>query len=225
MNILILGSTKGLGKEISQECQKKGWKTIEVGSSITDGKKENRTFLNCDLNSPESVALLIEKLEELGPINQFFWVAGRILKGDFKDQGSSEIYRTLDINFRNAVPIVHMVWKQMQNSMGRSNIVAISSSSGIKPRFDEAVYVATKFAQVGFMRSLGLENKNKNLKICLILPGGMKTQLWNQYPTSDYDSFLDPSKVANKIMSFVSNQQESYAELKIPRGSLLGQSP
>lgn len=220
MNTLILGSTKGLGKEIALECQKKGWNTIEVGSSITDGKKENRTFLNCDLNSPESVALFIEKLRELGPINQLFWVAGRLLKGDFKDQESSEIYRTIDINFRNAVPIVHFVWKQMQESMDKLNIVAISSSSGRKPRFDEAVYVATKFAQVGFMQSLGLENKNENLKICLILPGGMKTQLWDRNPTKDYDSFLDPSKVANKIMSFVSNQQENYVELEIPRCSL-----
>jgi 3-oxoacyl-[acyl-carrier protein] reductase len=220
VKILILGATKGLGKEIALECQKKDWNTIEVGSSITDEKIGNRTLLNCDLRSPESVALLIDKLKKLGPIDQFFWVAGRLLKGDFIDQDSPEIYRTIDINFRNAVPIVHFVWTQLQESMVKSNIVAIASSSGKKPRFDEAVYVATKFAQVGFMQSLGLENKNENLKISLILPGGMKTQLWDRNPTKDYASFLDPSKVASKIMSFVSSQQENYAELEIPRGSL-----
>ena len=220
MNTLILGSTKGLGKEIAQQCQNKGGNTIEVGSSIADGKKDNRTFLNCDLSSPESVELLIEKLKKLGPINQLYWVAGRLLKGDFKDQDGAEICRTIDINFRNAVPIVHFVWKQMQDSAAQSNIITIASSSGKKARFDEAVYVSTKFAQVGFMQSLGLENKNKNLKISLILPGGMKTQLWDRNPTNDYDSFLDPCKVAEKIMSFVAEQQENYAELEIPRGSL-----
>lgn len=108
----------------------------------------------------------------------------------------------------------------MQDSAAQSNIITIASSSGKKARFDEAVYVATKFAQVGFTQSLGLENKNKNLKVSLILPGGMKTQLWDRNPTNDFGSFLDPSKVAEKIMSFVANQQENYAELEIPRGSL-----
>ena len=220
MNTLILGSTKGLGKKIAQQCRNKGWHTIEVGSSIVDAQNDNRTFLNCDLSSPESVELLVEKLKELGPINQLFWVAGRLLKGDFKDQDSAEISRTIDINFRNAIPIVHFVWKQMQDSAAQSNIITIASSSGKKARIDEAVYVATKFAQIGFMQSLGLENKNKNLKVSLILPGGMKTQLWDRNPTNDYDSFLDPSRVAEKIMSFVANQQENYAELEIPRGSL-----
>ncbi len=220
MNTLILGSTKGLGKEIALQCRNKGWHTVEVGSSIADAQNDNRTFLNCDLTSAESVELLIEKLKNLEPINQLYWVAGVLLKGEFLDQDSAEIFRTIDVNFRNAIPIVHFVWKQMQDSAALSNIIAIASSSGKKARFDEAVYVATKFAQVGFMQSLGLENKNENLKICLVLPGGMKTQLWDRIPTNDYDSFLDPSRVANKIMSFVANQQESYAELEIPRGSL-----
>ena len=220
MKSLILGATKGLGKEIASECLKKGWNTIEIGSSTHDKLHENRTFLNCDLSSTESVASLIEKLNELGPINHFFWVAGRVLKGDFKEQSPAEIYQTIDVNFRNAVPIVHFTWQQMQNSAEKSSITIISSSSGKKPRYDEAVYVSTKFAQVGFAQSLGLENKNNNLKICLVLPGGMKTQLWDRNPTNDYESFLDPSKVASKIVSFVIDQHEGYAELEIPRGSL-----
>ena len=48
----------------------------------------------------------------------------------------------------------------------------------------------------------------------------MKTQLWDKNPTNDYDSFLDPEKVAAKIMAFISDQKEKYAELEIPRGSL-----
>lgn len=220
MRILILGSTKGLGKEITLQCRNKDWNTIEVGSSISDGKKGNRTFLNCDLTSPESVELLADKLKKLGQIDQFYWVSGRLLKGSLVGHDSAEISRTIDVNFRNAIPIVHVVWKQMQESTRQVKIVTIASSSGKKSRPDEAVYVATKFAQVGFTQSLGLENKNDNLKISLVLPGGMKTQLWDRNPTVEYDGFLEPSKVADKIMSFVANQQENYAELEIPRGSL-----
>ena len=217
---LILGATKGLGKEIALECLNRGDNTIEVGSSVRDETRTNRIFLHCDLTSTESVSLLIKKLSELQPINQFFWFSGQLLKGNFKDHNSNETSKIIDINFRNVIPIIHFIWNQMQETTEPSCMVVVSSSSGKKARFDEAIYASTKFAQVGFIKSLGLENKNDYLKICLVLPGGMKTQLWDKSPNKDYENFMEPSKVAKKIISFISEQKHGYAELEIPRGSL-----
>ena len=104
--------------------------------------------------------------------------------------------------------------------MATSNFVVISSSSGVKPRSDEAIYVATKHAQVGFARSLGMENQNPNIKVSLFMPGGMQTPFWDKNPTPDYDSFLDPQKVAGKIMSTINEQGDLFKETEIPRGSL-----
>jgi len=217
---LILGSTKGLGKEITSLCIKKNWNTVEIGSSISDAIDGKRNYLNCDLSSEDSVFNLIKKLESVPEIDYFFWIAGRIIKGDFSLQQPNDILNTIDINFRNAVPLVQYIWKRMQSTKEPSNIIAISSSSGLKPRPDEAIYAATKFAQVGFIKNLGLENKNPNLKILLVLPGGMKTSLWDKIPTPDYNSFLNPTHVADKIMDSILSQTGNYSELSIPRGSL-----
>ena len=221
MNVLILGATKGLGKEITFECLSKGFDTIELGSSIDENQvNENRIFINCNLLSTDSVNETILKLKKIDKIDCFFWVAGRILKGDFSDYNTEEILNTIDVNFRNAIPLIHYIWTRMLQSKQESKFIAIASSAGKKPKPDESIYVATKFAQVGFVRSLGMAAGESQTKVSLILPGGMKTQLWDSYPTNDYCSFNDPSKVAKKIFNFIEVQKKSYEELEIPRGSV-----
>lgn len=108
----------------------------------------------------------------------------------------------------------------MQKSEGECQFVVVSSSSGTKARKDEAVYVATKHAQVGFTRSLALENDNPNVRVALVMPGGMRTSFWDKHPTPDYDSFLNPKHVAQNIVTRTMFQDESFDEYDIPRGSL-----
>ncbi|MBN2416336.1 SDR family oxidoreductase [bacterium] len=220
MTILILGATRGLGREIARICRRDGHDTIETGSSLENGREGRRTFLNVDLSSSTSVSALMAQLDALPPVDQFYWVAGRLLKGDFAVQEERAILETMDINVRNVLPLVHYLWQRMGSADSLRRIVAVASSSGKKARSDEAVYAASKFAQVGLIRSLGLENRSDNLKITLVLPGGMKTGLWDRFPNPEYGTFMDPAKVAERIVAFVNAQQERFAELDIPRGSL-----
>jgi NAD(P)-dependent dehydrogenase (short-subunit alcohol dehydrogenase family) len=231
---LILGATKGLGKEIADDCHRRGWNTIEIGSSNQDAVDGNRRQIKCDLADLNSVQRLVTDIESLLPdkhfpvlpkFNRFFWVAGTLLKGDFDEQLDEDIIKTVDVNFRNPILIAHAAWKVLKQSEGPSSFVTIASSSGKKYSSDEAVYAATKFAQVGLIGSLGMENINPNLRVITVLPGGMKTPFWNQNPTIDTESFLDPKKVAihimDKILEFDQEpHQQQIIELEIPRGSL-----
>ena len=108
----------------------------------------------------------------------------------------------------------------MQSSGKGKSFTVIASSSGLRARNDEAIYVATKHAQVGFTRSLGLENRDPKLKISLFLPGGMQTPFWDKQQPRDYGQFLDPAKVAQKVVTTVLEQKDPFLETEIPRGSL-----
>jgi len=55
-------------------------------------------------------------------------------------------------------------------------ILMISSMAGIYGFAGEAVYSATKFAQVGFAQSLDKELRPYGIKVGLICPGGVKTE-------------------------------------------------
>lgn len=216
---LILGSTKGLGKCIRDLCQNNGMFTIQVGSSLRDNKTKNALMLHCDLSDLKSVQSLIDKLDRTDlEVDHFFWVAGTILKGNLQNQNRSHIIKTIDVNFRNSVLLAHWFYQRWNVSTEAKTMTVISSTSGTKPRKDEAVYVATKFAQTGFTRSLGIENINPNFKISLFLPGGMQTSLWDKNPQPDFNSFLKPEIVAKLIFEKVLAQVEPYLELEIPRG-------
>ena len=54
-------------------------------------------------------------------------------------------------------------------------ILMISSMAGIYGFAGEAVYCATKFAQVGFAQALDKELRPHGIKVGVICPGGVKT--------------------------------------------------
>lgn len=69
---------------------------------------------------------------------------------------------------RHAVPVMI----EQQSGM----VLMISSMAGIYGFAGEAVYCATKFAQVGFAQALDKELRPHGIKVGVICPGGVKTE-------------------------------------------------
>lgn len=60
---------------------------------------------------------------------------------------------------------------------GAGTIINISSMAGVMGFPNEAVYCATKFAQIGFTQALDRELRPRGIKVGAICPGGVKTEL------------------------------------------------
>lgn len=69
---------------------------------------------------------------------------------------------------RHAVPLMI--------EQGSGTILLISSMAGVYGFAGEAVYCATKFAQVGFAQALDKELRPHGIKVGAICPGGVKTE-------------------------------------------------
>jgi len=69
---------------------------------------------------------------------------------------------------RHAVPVMIR--------QGSGTILIISSMAGVYGFAGEAVYCATKFAQVGFAQALDKELRPHGIKVGAICPGGVKTE-------------------------------------------------
>ncbi len=220
MNI-VLGGTHGLGWEIAKTLRKNDEDTMVLGRSYD--ANQHGEGLAIDLSDAENVKTSLEKLQQtLGSttIHQFYWAAGYGYNGDFASQEYPQ--KMAEVNFANVMPIAQFVWGSMLKSAQTSNFVVISSTTGIKPRADEAVYAATKHAQVGFGRSLGMETERlkAGIKVALILPGGMQTPFWEGVEPPSFNTFNDPKKVAEKIVSDVGEQTDPFLEVMIDRGSV-----
>jgi uncharacterized protein len=219
-NVLILGASKGLGLEIAKLTYDLGAHNIKAARSYTDGERERKTFLHCDLASLESTRSFQERLRASGlQIDRFFWVAGMGLKKPFEDCTDQEVLDVFNVNLVHASLVAKQVWRQMRQVGGKSFTV-ISSTSGLRFRPNEVAYCGSKMGQSGVGGSLGKENQDPNIKVSVFYPGGMQTEFYGDDEPADFESYLDPVKVAKEVVTDVVNQTEPYYERVIERGSL-----
>jgi 3-oxoacyl-[acyl-carrier protein] reductase len=87
--------------------------------------------------------------------------------GDYDQMMDSNV-RTSFLFTRHTVPVM------IQQHSG--TVLMISSMAGVYGFAGEAVYCATKFAQVGFAQGLDKELRPHGIKVGTICPGGVKTE-------------------------------------------------
>jgi 3-oxoacyl-[acyl-carrier protein] reductase len=220
---IILGGTSGLGREMAQQLRAQGRRVLVLGK--THNPEEHGEGFALDVYYPEQVQAACNRMEQLlngDDIEQFVWSTGYGWRGNFEDQ--SDARAMAEVNFAGALPMVQRAWRKMIQQDRKSSLVVIGSTSSVKARSDEAVYVATKHAQAGLARSLGMQADEQNLpvKVALFLPGAMKTPFWNgRERPNDYMFFNDPAKVAEHILNATQHQQQPFLEWALPKGTLL----
>jgi NADP-dependent 3-hydroxy acid dehydrogenase YdfG len=98
--------------------------------------------------------------------------------GNYKslvDTSAEEYDEMMDSNVRSAFLFTrHAVPVMISQQAG--TILMISSMAGIYGFAGEAVYCATKFAQVGLAQALDKELRPHGIKVGVICPGGVKTE-------------------------------------------------
>lgn len=219
---IVLGGTSGLGLDIANLLREQGGRVLVIGR--THNEAEHGEGFALDLFDRGAVEWSVDELEQRlsgEVLESFVWSAGYIMRGNFAEQ--ENVRSMAEVNFAGALPLVQWAWKHMLGQEVAGKMVIISSTSGVKPRADEAVYSATKHAQVGFARCLGMEaqEQGENVQVLLCLPGATKTPLWDGKKPDDYDTFNDPKKVAAKIVTTMQEQTAPYFELPMPHGSLV----
>jgi 3-oxoacyl-[acyl-carrier protein] reductase len=92
-------------------------------------------------------------------------------------------------------------------------ILIISSMAGIYGFAGEAVYCATKFAQVGFAQALDKELRPFGIKVSVICPGGVKTEFalgkGRTEESVAQSGWLDPEDVAGAVLLACSQSSHS----------------
>jgi len=94
---------------------------------------------------------------------------------DLIDTSAADYDELMDTNVRSTFLFTrHAVPVMIDQASG--TILMISSMAGIYGFPGEAVYCATKFAQVGFAQALDKELRPHGIKVGAICPGGVKTE-------------------------------------------------
>ena len=126
--------------------------------------------------------------------------------GNYKnlvDTSADEYDEMMDTNMRSTFLFTrHAVPVMVERGAGI--ILVVSSMAGVYGFGGEAVYCATKFAQVGFAQALDNELRPFGIKVGAICPGGVKTEFaLGKGRTEDgvaESGMLEPEDVAGVIL-------------------------
>ncbi len=94
---------------------------------------------------------------------------------DLVDTSADEYDEMMGSNMRSTFLFTRLAVPLMIRQK-RGTILMISSMAGVYGFAGEAVYCATKFAQVGFAQALDKELRPHGIKVGAICPGGVKTE-------------------------------------------------
>jgi 3-oxoacyl-[acyl-carrier protein] reductase len=126
--------------------------------------------------------------------------------GNYKnlvDTSADEYDEMMDSNVRSTFLFTRYTVPVMLEQ-GSGTILMISSMAGIYGFGGEAVYCATKFAQVGFAQALDKELRPHGIKVGVICPGGVKTEFaLGKGRTEEgvaQSAMLEPEDVASAVL-------------------------
>ncbi len=198
-NILITGSSKGIGEQLAYAFSKEKSRVVVTYNSDLSGAQ--KVAHKCkDLGADEVLVLKLnttdndnikkgveEVVEKFGHIDILINNAGVIGWEKFENESFDEIEGQLRTNLEGMIKMTSASFPQI-----KEGIINIASRAGHLPYPGRAVYCATKHGVVGFTKSLALEYPD--LRIFTVSPGAVKTEMWN------FDSGIDPAKIAEMIV-------------------------
>ena len=182
---IITGASAGIGEASAKALAAEGAELV-----VTARREERLKKLVNELNALGTKSVYVAgdacedetakktiqaAIDNFGRIDILLNNAGMGIYKDLVDTSLEEYDTMMDTNMRSgflftryAVP--HMI------KQGEGTVLMLSSMAGVYGFPGEAVYCATKFAQVGFAQALDKELRTKGIKVGVICPGGVKTE-------------------------------------------------
>jgi 3-oxoacyl-[acyl-carrier protein] reductase len=156
---------------------------------------------------PEQIeALVAEAVERFGGIDIVVANAGVGAYGDFLDLQPEYLEEMIDTNVKGLLYTVRAALPHLLGS-DSADLVVVASVAGQRGPEGEAVYSASKFAQVGFMRSLDHELYRRGVRCSTIAPGGVHTEFAmgrGRTPQDpDLADMMRPQEVADAVLHAV----------------------
>ena len=226
-NCLITGSTGGLGKEIAREFAKNGCnlfltgRNIEKLNSLKDELEKNQIkidFQQADLSDTDEIQKLFEKVKStFSSIDILVNCAGVFPVKLLSDSTIDDFEKCFSVNVKAAF-LLCKEFSQGMISKKWGRIVNIASSSAYAGFKNTSVYCSSKHALLGLSRSLHSELREHNVRIFCVSPGSIKTPMGKSVIGQSYETFLNPTEIAELIVHLISfdNEMVSY-EIQLNR--------
>lgn len=183
--VLITGASAGIGWASTLALAEEGAslvltarreeRVVELGEKVRTAGGKVVSVIGDARNEETAIQAVQAAVKNFGRLDILINNTG---VGNYKnlvDTAAEEYDEMMDTNVRSTFLFSrHAVPVMIEQKSG--TVLIISSMAGIYGFAGEAVYCATKFAQVGFAQALDKELRPHGIKVGVICPGGVKTE-------------------------------------------------
>jgi NADP-dependent 3-hydroxy acid dehydrogenase YdfG len=172
---LVTGASRGIGAAVAHSLAAEGVRLALASRNGDDLGLDGALARRCDVRRPDDLeALVAEAVEQFGGIDILVANAGVGAYGPFLDLPADQLEEMIDVNVKGTLYAVRATLPHLLKSEA-ADIVTLASEAGRRGLPLEAVYCASKFAQVGFTRALDHELREQGVRCSNVCPGGVAT--------------------------------------------------
>lgn len=204
--IVITGASDGLGKTLTESLSKEN---NVIALATTEEKLQkvaednNCNYKVCDVSDYHQVEKCTnEIIEEFGKIDILINNAGLWIQEELEENDEKRIHDVIDVNLLGVIYMTKAVIPIMKKNQD-GIIININSQAGINHKAERVVYNASKWGVTGFSKSLQDEVAKYGIRVTNILPGMLKTDMFNKMNIKkNMENGLDTKEVA-RLVKFI----------------------
>jgi NADP-dependent 3-hydroxy acid dehydrogenase YdfG len=219
---LVTGASRGIGKCIAMALAERGAKVFLTARDVEKlslAQKEiadnggKAFYIPADLSMETEINSLFSEFSSMSKnLDILINNAGiGVFKG-FDELDSKDFDRIFDINVKSMFLMCKKAMELMIPEKS-GHIINISSVQGIKAYKKHSLYTASKHAVMGLTKALAVDTQEYNIRVSVILPGGVDTDLiGDARPDLDRSKLIRPEDIARTVLYFLSLSQEAMVD-------------
>lgn len=225
-NVLVTGSSRGIGREIAIYLAKNGYdivlhynrniqKAEEILKEIQTLGRQCRILQFNISNREECKKILLKDIEENGCYFGVVLNAGISKDNVFPAMEDSEWDDVLNTNLGGFYNVLRPIVMPMISSRIKGRIVTMSSISGLSGNKGQVNYSASKAGIIGATKALALELAKRGITVNCVAPGVIESDMTKDLPADELKKMIPmkrfgtPKEVAS-LVNYLMSEDASY---------------
>ncbi len=225
-NILITGSSRGIGREIALYLAKNGYDiTLHCNSNIKKAEEvkqeiedigQNARILKFNLTDRKECADVLTNDIELNGIYYGVVLNAGISKDNvFPAMTDEEWDDVLDTNLGGLYNVLKPIVMPMISARIKGRIITMSSISGLAGNRGQVNYSASKAGIIGATKALSLELAKRGITVNCIAPGVIDTDMTKDLPIDELKKIIPMKRVGTakevaSLANYLMSEDASY---------------
>ena len=208
---LVTGGCRGIGLAITRALIRHGASVHVFDVAPGEEADESYSFHQVDITDSASVSAAVSRLPM--PISLLVNNAGITRDRSILKMSDDEWQSVLDVNLTGAFHVVRALAPAMREA-AYGRIVNITSINGLRGKFGQANYSASKAGLVGLTKTLARELGPRGITVNAVAPGMVMTDMARSLPEeflakareeSVLPALAEPEDIANAVLFLLSD--------------------